>query len=121
MKKKILLGEDDLELVELMKTALEDKGYEVLFATTGADVLRKLKEHKPDLLVLDVLLPQFDGYSIQLELAEDDSFKQLPVIIITSLPSSKKLFTQFLQVKEFFEKPIDMKVFTKRVEEILSS
>jgi len=121
VKKRILVGEDDLELVELIKTALEDKGYEVLFATTGADVLRKLRELKPDLLVLDVLLPQCDGYSIQLELAENENFRELPVVVVTSLPSSKKLFAQFPQVREFFAKPIDVGEFVKKIEKILSS
>jgi len=84
-KKKILLVEDDKTISLMYKTKLETGGFEVLTADNGADGLKLAKEHKPDIIMLDVILPQLDGFSVLEELKKDASIKKIPVVMLTNL------------------------------------
>jgi len=119
MPGKILVADDEEEIVEFIKTALEREGYSVLTASHGSRLTAIIKTNKPDLLILDVLLPGIDGYSLSLQLAQDDTTKDLPVIIMTALPASKTLFDKFEQVKLFLTKPFEIEVLMNKVKEIV--
>lgn len=119
MSKKILVADDEEEILELIKTAFEREGYQVVSAIHGSRLISLIKTEKPDLLVLDVLLPGIDGYSLQLQLAQDEATKHIPVIIMTALPASRALFESFDQVKLFLPKPFEMDTLTSKVKEIL--
>jgi DNA-binding response OmpR family regulator len=82
--KKILIVEDEANLVRLLKTRLEVFGYQVLSAEDGAKAFEKAKAEKPDLILLDVLIPIFNGYEVCKMLKEEASTKGIPVIMVTA-------------------------------------
>lgn len=84
-KYKILVVEDDAIINSMYKTKLELDGFEVLSATNGAMGLEMAKKEKADLILLDVIMPQLDGFTVLAELKKDPKIKNTPVIMLTNL------------------------------------
>jgi len=84
MAKKILIIEDEQALIKNLELALRDE-FEVLTATTGGEGLKKAKTQKPDLILLDVMLPDKDGDEILKELKKDKATDDIPVVVMTNL------------------------------------
>lgn len=84
MKKRILLIEDEKDLVMAVKFRLEVLGYEVSVALDGEDGLEKAKKEKPDLILLDLMLPKMNGLKICSFLKSDPEYKKIPIIIFTA-------------------------------------
>lgn len=89
--KKILLVEDDPELLDMMKTKLSLSGLEFEIAETGQEALDYLKQNRPVLILLDILLPDIDGLTILTELAKKEETKTIPVIILSNLADQGSL------------------------------
>lgn len=83
--KKILFVEDEPSLQKAIKEVLTQEKFEVLIASDGEEGLKLVKEKKPDLILLDLILPKKDGFEVLKELKEDDSTKDIPVIVLTNL------------------------------------
>ena len=83
MSKKILVVDDELHLAEMMTSRLRANRYEVISALTGEEGLRKAMHEKPDLILLDVLMPDFDGYHVLCRLKEEPETRDIPVIMLT--------------------------------------
>ena len=84
-KEKILLVEDDAMIVDMYKTSLEKEGYEVISTDRGSEVLDLAKKHKPNIILLDIILPEIDGFSILRELKASKTSKKIPVLMLTNL------------------------------------
>jgi DNA-binding response OmpR family regulator len=84
-KKSILLVEDDEFLAELYATKLNLEGFEISLATDGEKGLKMIKEKKPDLILLDIILPKMDGFEILKIIKADKTLKRIPVILLTNL------------------------------------
>ncbi|MBI4812569.1 response regulator [Candidatus Falkowbacteria bacterium] len=84
-KKKILIVEDDAIINAMYKARFEIDGFAVLTAANGAEGLEAARKEKVDLVVLDVILPQLDGFAVLEELKKDPKTKEMPVIMLTSL------------------------------------
>lgn len=85
MAKKILVVEDDKFLRELIARKLEKEGYQIVEAVDGEDALKKVKNEKPDLVLLDLILPSIDGFEVLSKIKEDISVAQIPVIVLSNL------------------------------------
>jgi len=85
MPKKILVIEDDKFLRELISQKLLKEGYEISEAIDGEEGLKKIKEEKPDLVLLDLILPGIDGFEVLSEIKDDPILAQIPVIILSNL------------------------------------
>ena len=83
--KHILLVEDDPFLVDLYTTRLEVAGFETEVAITGKEGLKKLEEKRPDILVLDIVLPTIDGWEVLQEIRKNEKFSDLKIVIISNL------------------------------------
>ncbi len=83
--KKILLVEDDPFLIEIYTAKLENAGFSVDVASDGDMVMNKMKEVKPDLVVLDIVLPNIDGWEILREIKRNEEFKNVKVVILSNL------------------------------------
>lgn len=83
-KKKILLVDDEVEIVDMIKIRLEASGYKVLTAYEGSEALDKAHREKPDLIILDLMLPEIDGYKICRMLKSDKKYRPIPIIIFTA-------------------------------------
>jgi len=115
---KILLVDDDVDLVTVMRGALESKAYDVIVAYNGQEGLEKAKKEKPDLVILDILMPVADGFVFADQFRKDPSLAKVPVLALTSF--SESLGQPFaFDVSEYISKPIKPKDLVAKVEEFL--
>lgn len=84
MKKKVLVADDKATSRELVRTVLEKAGYELYEAASGADAVRTAKEVKPDLIILDLHMPELDGFAVLEELRREVAFTELPILALTA-------------------------------------
>jgi len=105
MAKKVMVVDDEPEMLNLVKFTLERGGFEVGTCDNGRQAWDAIIQFKPDLLILDVMLPGIDGYSLQVKLAQESATKDMPIIVLTSLEPAKTLFQKFPQVVGFMTKP----------------
>lgn len=111
-KAKILLVDDDADFVESTKIVLESKPYEVIVAVNGDECLRKAREDKPDLILLDIIMPVEDGFTAAEQLKKDPQLAKIPLLMLTSY-SSKGAETSIprsrgyeLEAEDYIDKPI---------------
>lgn len=115
---KILLVDDDVDLVKVMSGALESKAYEVIVAYNGQEGLEKARKEKPDLVVLDILMPVADGFTFADQFRKDPSLAKIPVLALTSF--SESLGQPFpFEVTEYILKPIKPRDLVAKVGEFL--
>ncbi len=115
---KILLVDDDVDLVTVMRGALESKAYEVIVAYNGQEGLEKARKEKPDLVVLDILMPVADGFIFADQFRKDPSLAKVPVLALTSFSESLDQPFPF-EVSEYIMKPIKPRDLVAKVEEFL--
>jgi len=122
---KILLIDDDPDFVEATKVVLESRPYEIITALGGEEGLKKAREEKPDLVLLDVIMPDIDGFQVCQQLKKDLQLSQIPVIMITSF-SEKYRETSIgvsqglsLEAEDFVDKPVAPAELLIRVEKWL--
>lgn len=84
MAKKILIVEDEELVSTLLEKKLKNAGYDVVTAADGEEGLKKIKEEKPDLVLLDVIMPKMGGFEVMEEMRKDEEIKDIPVIIISN-------------------------------------
>lgn len=116
--KKILVIDDDPDIVELVKMRLAESGYNVVTAGNGKDGLDKVARENPDLIVLDVLMPSMDGYTFIKELKASQRAKSIPIIILTAKEKMKDLF-EMEGVKHYMVKPFDSKELLVKIKQCL--
>lgn len=83
--KKLLIGEDDQFLSAAYKAKFAKAGFEVLILSDGEEVMAKIDEYKPDLLILDIMMPKKDGFSVLEELRTSEKWKALPILVASNL------------------------------------
>jgi DNA-binding response OmpR family regulator len=88
---KILIVEDDRFLRELIARKLRNEGYDVIEAVDGEEGLKRIKEEKPDLILLDLILPGIDGFEVLAKAKEDPDTAQIPVIILSNLGQREEI------------------------------
>ena len=91
MAKKILIVEDDKFLRELIARKLTDEGFEIVEAVDGEDGIKKIKETKPDLVLLDLILPNIDGFEVLSRVKGDVSLASIPIIILSNLGQKEEV------------------------------
>lgn len=119
-KKKILLVDDELDLVEMLSLRLEGSGYEVVKAFDGADALDKAHKEKPDLIVLDLMLPKIDGYKVCRMLKFDEKYKQIPIILFSARAQEADIVLgKEVGADAYIVKPFEADVFLAKISELL--
>ena len=119
-KKKILLVDDDAIFHEIADAILSDE-YNLLTAKSGQDALAKLLKYKPDLILLDVVMPEMDGWETYHKIRGISILNHVPVAFITSIDESEGLEqAKRLGASDYFTKPIDAMDFLRRIEKILN-
>ena len=105
MKYKILIADDEAEIRSLLKLYLENEGYEVFEAEDGAQAIILIAEKKPDLCILDIMMPEIDGYQVLKKLREDSN---IPVIILSAKDAdSEKILGLNLGADDYLAKPFN--------------
>lgn len=120
-KKRILIVDDERDLVETITFRLEASGYEVLAAYDGQDGLEKARGEKPDLILLDVMMPKMDGYQVCRMLKFDDEFKNIPIIMLTARGQNQDKRTGTdVGADCYITKPFDSKMLLEEIKKHLS-
>ena len=91
MSKSILLVEDDPFLIDIYTTKLKESGFGVEVASDGESALRKVKEKEPGLVILDIVLPQLDGWEILRQIKSDQKLKNIKIIILSNLGQKEEV------------------------------
>ncbi len=119
-KKRILVVDDEEDLVETLTFRLEANDYEVIFAGDGQEGLDKAKKDNPDLIILDLMLPVVDGYEVCRRLKCDKKHKQIPIILFTArAQESDKKMGEEAGADAYIVKPFDPQVLLSKVKELL--
>jgi len=118
---KILIVEDDNDIVAVLAIALKAKGYETECAYDGQQALDSTRNFKPDLILLDMMIPKIDGNTVNLRLKENPQTKDIPVIVVTGRGNLKELFDirEGVNVAGYLEKPVTIKQIISKIEEVL--
>src|SRR5438094_5613099 len=119
MPKKILAVDDERHIVRLVEVNLQRAGYEVVTAYDGREALEKVKSEKPDLVVLDVMMPYMDGFEVLKNLKADPSTAEIPVIMLTAKAQDADVFRGWQSgVDCYLTKPfnpMELIAFVKRI------
>jgi len=127
MDKKVLIVDDDPDIQDAVSMILESQGYEVIIAHDGMECLEKLEGQKPDLMILDLLMPKMDGFAVYKELQSPkwSEYRDMPILILSSVreEASRRRYEletgQELKPDEYIEKPILPDVLLDCVEKLL--
>ena len=118
--KKILIVDDEKDLVEIMKLGLAPLGYEIFEAYDGSEGLEKARQIKPDLIILDLMLPKMDGYQVCRMLKFDINYKHIPIILLTARASKKDVqMGEEAGANAFITKPFKHEVLKEKIESLL--
>lgn len=120
MAKRVLLVDDEPKLVLLMEARLKVNGYEVLTANNGQTALEVAKKEKPDLIILDLMLPQMDGYKVCALLKKDMRYAKIPIIMFTARAQQEDIrLGEEVGADAYITKPFEPKILLSKMEELL--
>ena len=127
MQDKVLVIDDDPDILDAVAMILESQGYEVVTARDGIEGLATLKAENPDLMILDLLMPKMDGFAVCKELQDPrwSKYKNIPILILTSVreEASRRRYELEtgleLDVDDYIEKPMSPDVLLRRVSTLI--
>ena len=116
--KKILVIDDELGVVQLIKARLEASGYGVISASDGEEGLNLLKDHQPDLIILDIQMPKMDGFTFVREFKRVENIKNTPVIVLTAKEKLQDIF-KMEGIKDYVVKPFNTSDLLDRIKKYI--
>lgn len=117
---RILLVDDEEDILTLVKTRLEKSDYEVSTARDGLEALNKVRKERPDLIILDIMLPKMDGIKVLSHLKLDNSFKDIPIIMFTAKGENQDLIlAQQAKADAYIIKPFEPVLLLEKIKELL--
>lgn len=120
-KTKVLIVEDNIDNYELVRFLLERSGYEAIWAHSGREAITTLKTERADLILMDLSLPEMDGWTATERIKSDPQTKHIPVIALTAhtLPGDRKRALD-AGCDGYLSKPMNLELFAETIEQILS-
>jgi len=120
MKKKILMADDDLDLCLIFKTVFEHLGYDSVFAVDGAEAVKIATTQKPDLILMDIIMPVMNGYQATRMVRQNPKTRSIPIIAVTALTSSEEREECLKSgCDDYIAKPFTIKDLAFRIEKLL--
>ena len=108
MQRTVLVVDDELDFIELVRYRLPDSNYRIVSATNGTDALNQVWAHAPDVILLDLMLPDLDGLSLCEILRRQRATRQIPVFMVSALANDVTRYSaEVAGAREFFAKPLD--------------
>ena len=121
-KVRILLVDDEPDLVQMVSVRLTAAGYEVSTAYNGQEALDKVRQSRPDMMILDLMLPKLDGYKVCRLLKFDERTKSLPILIFTARAQVEDVtLATECGADAYLTKPFEAKVLLGKIQELLLS
>ncbi len=123
IKKKVVCVEDEPEIIDLIRLILGRKGFDLTGATGGLEGLEAIRRVKPDLVLLDLMMPDMDGWEVYQQMKADPELKNIPVIVVTAKAQSidKILGLHIAKVDDYVTKPFGPQELLQSVERVLSA
>jgi two-component system response regulator VicR len=120
--KVVVCIEDEPEMIDLVKLILSRKGFQVVGAMGGREGLEAIQNEKPDLVLLDLMMPDMDGWEVYQKMKADDATKSIPVIVVTAKAQSidKVLGLHIAKVDDYITKPFGPQELLESVEQVLA-
>ncbi|MFN2269384.1 MAG: response regulator transcription factor [Anaerolineae bacterium] len=120
-KKVVVCVEDEPEMIDLVKLILGRKGFELVGAVGGREGLETVRQLKPDLVLLDLMMPDMDGWEVYQKMKTDDELKEIPVIVVTAKAQSidKVLGLHIAKVEDYVTKPFGPQELLQAVNKVL--
>src|SRR4030066_1775874 len=113
--KKILLVDDEVDILEFLKYNLEQDNFEVLISTNGKDALKKISQN-PDLIILDIMMPEMDGFEIYQQIKKNKEYQDIPIIFLTAKSGeTDEIKGLDLGASDYIQKPISPKKIIARI------
>lgn len=122
---RILVVDDEPDMVEMIKAALESASHKVIAAFNGKEGIEKARKEKPDAIVMDIMMPEKDGFVTCKELKGDPACKDIPILILTAVGEHfantryAKSMGMELEAEDYIDKPIDPKLLVARLAKLL--
>jgi len=122
-KRRVLCIEDEPEMIDLIRLILERKGFEVMGAVGGQEGLDTVRREKPDLVLLDLMMPDVDGWEVYRQMKADDELKSIPVVVVTAKAQSidKVLGLHIAKVDDYVTKPFGPTDLLDSVDRVLKN
>lgn len=121
MKEKILILDDDTDILDILSLILAESGYEILSLTHGKTIIEEIKEFDPGLILMDVMLGDMDGFEICKGIKENIQHKHLPVIIISASCDLEESFGKMGAPDDYLAKPFDIDTLLSKVKKHLKT
>jgi len=119
---RVLVVDDEADLVRILQFGLQGIGYQVETASDGQEALKKAREQKPDIILLDLMLPKLDGYKVCRLLKFDERYKNIPIIILSArTQEGDQLLAMEMGANRFITKPYDFQEVLGHMEALLKS
>ena len=120
MGKKVFIADDESGFVATLKSRLEFEGYDITTAPDGKAALEQIPVEKPDLVLLDIMMPNVNGYQVCRELKEDPDTSSIPILMLTAKSQeSDKFWGMEAGADDYMTKPFDMDELIKKIERLL--
>jgi len=118
---KIMIVDDEKDVVELLSFLLKKDGYEVVSAYNGREALERVEAEKPDLMLLDIMMPEVDGYTVYTKMAENEATRNIKIMILTAKGQMRDVFAMATNVAAYIEKPFDPKILREKVKKVFEN
>lgn len=121
-KKKILIVDDDENIIQTLKMRLEINGYKIITASNGLEGAEKAQQEKPDLIILNVMMPKLDGIMTTLKLKGLPEMKSIPIIIMTGIKEKDNMvLARHVGASDYITKPFESSELLKKIDKLLSA
>ncbi|MGE5223330.1 MAG: response regulator transcription factor [Omnitrophica WOR_2 bacterium] len=121
-KRRLVYIEDEQEMIDLVRLILNRRGYEIIGATGGREGLDAVRENMPDLVLLDLMMPDMDGWDVYQQMKANESTQNIPVIVVTAKAQSidKVLGLHIAKVDDYISKPFSPQELIDSVDKVLT-
>lgn len=121
VRKKILIADDEHKIVMTLEYTFKKNGYDIFIARDGSEVLELLKEEIPDMILLDIMMPNIDGYTTLSEIKKNEKFKNIKIIFLSAKSGEQDIKKGMeLGADAYITKPYSIKKLIEKVEELLN-
>jgi two-component system response regulator VicR len=121
--KRIVCIEDEPDMIELLRAILEGKGFEFIGADGGVEGLKVVRDKKPDLILLDLMMPDMDGWEVFQQVKDDPELSKIPVVVVTAKAQSidKVLGLYIARAEDYITKPFKVQDLVDSIEKFIGS
>jgi len=117
----LLIVDDDAEIVGILRSTLSRRGYSIVEALNGTDALARAREARPDVVVLDVMMPGKSGWEVAKDIREDPTLKKTGIVMLTAIgPKMNELTSPLYGVDDYLDKPFDFHELEARIAKVIA-